>query len=50
MDLPRPLFHLFPVFSKQTLQLLQQINVKNAHPVYCPRIRTQNLQTLSVLP
>ena len=26
--------HHWPLFRKQTLQLLQQINVKNFHPVY----------------
>ena len=31
----RPLFRLFLVFFKRTaLQFLQQINVKNVHPVY----------------
>ena len=28
MGQPRPLFHLFSVFFKQTIQFLQQINVK----------------------
>ena len=28
MDQPRPLFKLFAVFSKQTIQFLRQINVK----------------------
>ena len=44
----RPLF-IF-VFFKQTLQFLQQINVKNVHPVYSAGIRTHNIQNLSLIP
>ena len=33
---------------KQTLQFLQQINVKNVHPVYGAGIRTHNLQNVSL--
>ena len=35
MGHPRPLFHLFSVFFKQTIQFLQQINAKKCqvHPV-----------------
>ena len=33
MGQPRPLFHLFSVFSNKH-QFLQQIYVKNVHPVY----------------
>ena len=41
---PRPLFHLFSVLFKRTLlHFLQQINVRNAHPVYDAWIRTHNL-------
>ena len=40
---PRPLF-------KQTLQFLQQIYVKNDHPVYGAGIRTHDLQNSSLLP
>ena len=29
MGQPRPLFRLFSVFFKQTIKILQQINVKN---------------------
>ena len=43
---PRPLFRLF----KQTLQFLQQTNVKNVHPVYGAGIRTNNLWYMSFLP
>ena len=39
-------FHLF----KQTLQFLQQINVKNVHPVSGTGIRTHNLLIASLLP
>ena len=39
MGHPWPLFHLFSVLFKQTLQILQQMNVKNVHPV--PGIRFQ---------
>ena len=40
---------LFSLF-KQTIQFLQQINVKNVHPVYSARIRTHDLSTISRLP
>ena len=40
----RTLFHLFSSFQT-TLQFLQQINVKNVHPVYGAEIRTHNLRT-----
>ena len=39
-------FRLF----KQTLQFLQQINVKNVHPVHDAGIRTHNLWSTSLLP
>ena len=29
MGQPRPLFRLFSVFFKQTIKILQQVNVKN---------------------
>ena len=45
MDHPRPLFRLF----KQTLQSLQQINVKNVHSVYGAGIRNHDLQNMSLL-
>ena len=45
---PRPLFVYFWSFIKQTLQILQQINVKNVHPVDGAVIRTHGL--LSLLP
>ena len=48
MGQPRPLFCLFSVFFKQTLQFLQY--VKNVHPVYGAGIRTHNLQNVSLFP
>ena len=47
---PNPLFRLFSVLSKQTLQFLQQIYVKNIHPVYGAGIRNHNLKETSLLP
>ena len=42
---PRPLFRLFSVFFKQTIQFFQQINVKkcHVHPVSGAGIRTYDL-------
>ena len=37
-----PLFNLFSVFFKQTIQFLQQINVKNVYPAYCAGIWTHD--------
>ena len=42
---PRPLFLI-----KQTLQFLQQINVKNVHPVCGVGIRTHDPWNMSLLP
>ena len=39
---PRPIFVYFRLF-KQTLQSLQQINVKKVRTVYCAGIQTHNL-------
>ena len=51
MGQPRPLFHLILVFFKQTsLQFLQQIYVKNVHPVYGAGIQTHDLQNVSLFP
>ena len=45
------LFRLFSVFSnKQTIQFLQQINVKNVHPVCGAGIRTHDILNTSRLP
>ena len=39
-----PSFHLFPLFTnKETIQIVQQTNVKNVHPVSCGRIWTHNV-------
>ena len=42
----------FLFFFKQTIQLLQQINVKKCHdhPVYSARIQTHDLPNVSLLP
>ena len=40
-------FILFSVFFKQTIQFLQEINVKNVHPVYGARIWTHDLSNMS---
>ena len=42
--------HPWPLLFKQTLQFLQQINVKNVHPVYGTGIPTHNLRDMSLLP
>ena len=47
---PESLFRLFSVFFNQTIQILQQIIVKNAHPVYKAGIQTHDLQIMSLLP
>ena len=43
-------FSLILGLFKQTLQFLQQIYVKNVHPVYGAGIRTHNLQNVSLFP
>ena len=43
------LFLVYFRLFKQTLQILQQINVKNVHSVCGARIRTQNLLNTSLL-
>ena len=44
------LFFIYFHLSKQTLQFLQQINVKNVHPVSGAGIWTHNLLITSLLP
>ena len=44
------LFFIYFRLLKQTLQFLQQINVKNVHPVYGAGIRTHDLLNMSLLP
>ena len=46
----RPLFRLLLVFFKQTLQFLQQYNMKNVNPVFGAEIRTQDPLNASLLP
>ena len=43
-------FFIYFQFFKQTAQILQQISVKNTHPVSGAVIRTHNLQNTSLLP
>ena len=47
---PRPIFRLFLVFSNKHYKFLQQIYVKNVHPVYGAGIQTHNLRNMSLLP
>ena len=46
----RPLFSFIFGFFKQTIQFLQQINVKNVHPVYGAGIQTHYLWNMSCHP
>ena len=51
MGHPRPIFRLiFSLFQTNINTILQQINVKNVHPVYSTGIRTHDLQNVSLLP
>ena len=50
MGHPRPLFCLFSLFFKQTLQLFKQMNVKNIHPVYSRDIWTHDHQKMGLIP
>ena len=43
------LFFIYFRFFKQTSQILQQIKVKNVHPVCGAGIRTKDLQNTSLL-
>ena len=43
------LFHLVSSFQTH-ITILQQITVKNVHPVYGARIKTHNLWNMSLLP
>ena len=47
--LPWPLFRLFSVFFKQTIQILQQISVKKYNPVSGAGILTHDLLIMSLL-
>ena len=51
MGQPRPpLLFIFGLFKQTSLQILQQINVKNVHPVYGAGIWTQDPRNESLLP
>ena len=43
MAVKNPGLFLFSSFLKKTLQFLQQINVKNVHPVFGAGIRTHDV-------
>ena len=49
MGQPSLFLFIFDLF-KQTLQFLQQIYVKNMHPVYGARMQTHDLTKMSHLP
>ena len=47
---PSPACFIYFRLFEQTLQFLQQINLKNVHPVYGAGIRTHDLHNMSLLP
>ena len=47
---PASFSFIFGLFKQTLLQFLQQINVKNVHPVSSAGIRTHNLLITSFLP
>ena len=48
---PRPLLSfIFGLFKQPSLQILQQINVKNVHPAQGAGIRTHKLRNICLLP
>ena len=47
---PRPIIVFIFGFFEQTIQFLQQINVKNVYPVYGAGIRTHDLSSMSCHP
>ena len=49
MGHPRSLFHLFSSFQTN-ITILQQIHLKNVHPVYSAGIWTNDLWNMSLLP
>ena len=49
MGHPGLFFHLFSAFQTHII-ILQQINVKNVHPVYGAGIQTHDIWNMSVLP
>ena len=44
------LFYVYFCLFTQTLQFLQQINVKNGQPINCAGIQTHNLWSMGLLP
>ena len=48
--IPASFSFCFSLFQANTNTILQQINVKNVHPVYGTGIRTHDLQYMSLLP
>ena len=47
---PASFSFIFGLFQTNINTILQQINVKNVHPVYGTGIRTHDLQNVSLLP
>ena len=47
---PASFSFIFGLFKQKSLQFLQQINVKNIHPVYGTGIRTHDLRNASPFP
>ena len=47
---PASFSFIFGLFQTNINTILQQINVKNVHPVYGTGIRTHDLQNMSLLP
>ena len=47
---PSSFSFIFGLFQTNIYTILQQINVKNVHPVYGTVIRTLDLQNMSLLP
>ena len=50
MDQPRPLFHLFLVFSNKHYNFYNNYMWKNVHPVYGAGIQTHDLWNVSLFP
>ena len=50
IDQPGLFFIYFRLFKQISIQFLQQINVKNVHPVYGAGIQTQELWNMCLLP
>ena len=46
---PASLSFIFGLFQTNINPILQQIDVKNVHPVFCAQIQTHDLQNMSLL-